>query len=132
MLMEEASAIRTSAGMVAMGTSDRGAWHTVYLHSDHAFQNRLPELTQRLRNAVLRVDKEHWGGLLCQHKGDLGVRCIELHEVMEGGQLAAPTHTDEGSCVTIDGETVLKDFIAHIIHPPLVTPENKLTTPTHL
>jgi hypothetical protein len=99
--MREASVIRTGAGMVAMGTTERGAWHTVYLHTDHAFQNRLPEISNRLREAALAVDKEHWG--LIDHLDDLSVRCVELHEVAEGGQLAAPTHTDEGSCITIDG-----------------------------
>jgi hypothetical protein len=71
----------------------------------HAFQNRLPEVHARLREAAIAADKESdWG--ICQHASDelpLNTRCVEYHEVGEGGQLVADDdtgeqHYDSGRC----------------------------------
>ena len=86
--------------------SNRGDWQTTYLHTMHMFQNRLPELHAKLRDAAMLADAQHWG--ICaeaetaSNGGKVSTRCIEIHTAGPSGGLPHPMHYDNGSCVTID------------------------------
>ena len=41
--------------------TDRGEWSTTYLQTERMFQNRLPELHQKAKDAAIKVDQENWG-----------------------------------------------------------------------
>lgn len=103
-------------------------WQTTYLHFGHQFQGRLGPLREKLRQAALSVDSEHWGicssaataasatparGSACANIGSdipeacdvaelINLRTVELHSVAPGGALPQRDHYDAGSCVTID------------------------------
>lgn len=112
--------------------TDRGTWSTTYLQTEYMFQNRLPELHKRVKDAAVRVDRENWGickaalaagepgdklntrylrpRLFLLHSRDSSVlnvcclddRVIELHTVGPTGGLPAAKHYDSGSVVTVD------------------------------
>jgi hypothetical protein len=61
--------------------TDRGEWSTTYLQTEYMFQNRLPEVHKRAKDAALRVDRENWGiceaALAAGEPGDeLNTRCV--------------------------------------------------------
>ena len=79
-------------------------WGTKYLHWQSHFQQKLPNLYNRILRFVRRVDtKESWNLLRYSHEHDrLQVRCTEYHQVSPGGALTQYQHKDTGSLVTID------------------------------
>lgn len=96
--------------------TDRGEWSTTYLHTELMFQNRLPELHKKVKEAAVAADRANWGvcaaalaasaesvaGLEGGVAGELNTRVVELHMVGPTGGLPAARHYDSGSCVTID------------------------------
>ena len=92
-----------------------GEWRTSYLHTGGRFRQREPELYvtaldpaldnaqssrryNKLREAFIEVDREHWG--LLNDRKELNLRSVEVHEYGAGGQLAAQGHYDAGSLIT--------------------------------
>ena len=86
---------------------DRGEWYTTYVHYQHMFQNRLPQIYNKLWEAALKADRDNWQiidtALAMEGNEDKSVqpRCIEWHNVGYGG-LPNHRHFDSGSCVTLD------------------------------
>ena len=77
-------------------------WRVLYLQTNHWFQKSLPEIRQRVHDAVVRVDREQGWGLLAGAEDKGRVRCAEYHRMAKGGSLGDPTHYDAGSMVTLD------------------------------
>ena len=88
--------------------TDRGDWHTTYVSFNHMFQNRLPELHQKLVQAAVEADRDKWHIIetaLAAHTSEevsLQTRCVEWHHVGTTGGLPNDRHYDSGSCVTVD------------------------------
>ncbi|CAK0798557.1 unnamed protein product [Prorocentrum cordatum] len=109
------SVVRSAdAGSDPASASSSSPWHTTFLHTGHLFQQRLPALSLKLRQAVLSTDGLNWG--ICRKAAaslsgsnvagepldEVRMRTIELHEVGPGGALPQRDHVDSGSCVTLD------------------------------
>ena len=73
------------------------AEHVVlYLHRGGYVQERHPALWAHLLRGM-RTQPGEWG---CPHT-PLSVRCCELHTYAAGGSLMDPSHTDDGSALTL-------------------------------
>merc|ERR1711920_418581 len=101
-------------GSDATSASSSSSWHTTFLHAGYSFQQRLPALHQKLRQAALTTDNLNWGickgasaslsgsNAAAEQLDEVRIRTIELHEVGPGGALPQRDHVDSGSCVTLD------------------------------
>ena len=67
-----------------------------------AVRRKLPAIRQKLLDAALRVDSQHWGGLCAAATEALVPRCVEYHTVKPPGALPSEDHFDQGSFLTID------------------------------
>jgi hypothetical protein len=67
-----------------------------------AVRRKLPAIRQKLLDAALRVDSQHWGGLCAAATEALVPRCVEFHTVKPPGALPSEDHFDQGSFLTID------------------------------
>ena len=107
--LREVAALGQAEGRVAVverGTDGRqldgGVWQTSYLHTSGFCSQQLPELLQKIRAAVVRVDAENWQCLHGRDPSTIHFRNIELHEYKAGGGLRERRHYDSGSCITCD------------------------------
>lgn len=80
------------------------SWKVLFLHTEHYLRDRLPDLAQRLREAVIQVDSASGWGLVQQIGGEerMRMRCAEYHSYTQGAGLGDPGHFDSGSLCTID------------------------------
>jgi len=87
-------------------TKPNGPWSTWYLHTGGWFCETFPEICERLTQAVIDADHEHWGlfqrAPCASRLGRPVLRCVELHTVEPGGSLPHPEHIDLGSLWTLD------------------------------
>ena len=82
-----------------------GLWDTWFLHTAGIFGKRLGELGERLIGLAQQLDRDAgWGMLTCDdiELGRVHVRCVEFHEMREGGGLYDTQHKDDGSLITLD------------------------------
>jgi hypothetical protein len=79
-------------------------WNTLYLQANGHFQQQCPGVLAKIMAAVRAADAaEHTMQLLSgKRERDVGVRCIEYHQVQVGGALPERKHMDRGSLVTVD------------------------------
>jgi len=75
-------------------------WKTCYLNAEHAFSLHLPEIKAKVFAAARKVDEQCWG--VMRGTSQLGMRCIEYHQVGVGGGLPWIHHRDWGSLLTVD------------------------------
>ena len=88
---------------VASSSYQSTVWTTSYLHTDHKFEEQLPQLKEKIRQSLIDVDSKHFHILKETDKDEeINVRTIEFHEYIPGGNLKEKLHYDAGSCVTID------------------------------
>ncbi|CAE8617079.1 unnamed protein product [Polarella glacialis] len=101
----EIASIRQLAGemrsRLKLNASDEArAWQVLFLQMEGLFQARLPELFNKLRQAVLGTDHAHWGLI---GGGTCRLRVAEFHtHVGPSKGLPDPHHFDQDSLVTID------------------------------
>ena len=82
-----------------------GLWDTWFLHTAGIFGERMRGLRERLIGLAQQLDKEAGWGLLTTgdiEEGRVQVRCVEFHEMREGGGLYDTEHNDDGSLITLD------------------------------
>ncbi len=82
-----------------------GRWETLYLHTDGYFRRACPEILEKITAAVARAESAEPSMkklLTSRQPGEVGVRCIEYHEVRPGGSLPDLKHYDIGSLLTVD------------------------------
>uniref|UniRef100_A0A7S2X7V4 Fe2OG dioxygenase domain-containing protein n=1 Tax=Lotharella oceanica TaxID=641309 RepID=A0A7S2X7V4_9EUKA len=96
-------------------------WRTTYLHTNGAFEQRLPLLRKKLRQAFTEVDQRDWNLIPTFDPLSLHFRTVEFHEYWPGGQLAQTQHYDSGSIITMD--VMLADPKHDFKGGDLVTPE---------
>eukprot|EP00930_Biecheleria_cincta_P092806 TRINITY_DN82857_c0_g1_i1.p1 TRINITY_DN82857_c0_g1~~TRINITY_DN82857_c0_g1_i1.p1 ORF type:complete len:234 (-),score=31.64 TRINITY_DN82857_c0_g1_i1:93-743(-) len=82
------------------GVIKPAAWEVLFLQADGFFRARRPDIYQKLRDAVLRVDRQHWG-LIGDEACNLRVAEFHTHTAPSKG-LPDPHHHDQDSLVTID------------------------------
>lgn len=75
-------------------------WTTSYVSCDGTFRRELPDVAARLTAAAMAAAREQMG--LCLDAVTLATRCVEFHEMAEGGALSDEFHYDSGSVLTID------------------------------
>ena len=106
----EAAKVRACASQFAetagrdISKSD-GRWETLYLHTDGFFARACPEILGKITAAVVRAGAAEPSMrqlLTARQPGEVGVRCIEYHEVRPRGSLADLKHYDIGSLLTVD------------------------------
>ena len=78
----------------------RSLWTTTYLSTDRRFNQRFPELLQRMLAAARAADVAHFGDFGAG--AVLAPRVIEYHTVTPGGALKHEKHYDSGSVYTVD------------------------------
>uniref|UniRef100_A0A7S4DZF3 Prolyl 4-hydroxylase alpha subunit domain-containing protein n=3 Tax=Lotharella globosa TaxID=91324 RepID=A0A7S4DZF3_9EUKA len=96
-------------------------WRTTYLHTNGAFEQRLPLLGKKLRQAFADVDRREWNLIPTFDPSSLHFRTVEFHEYWPGGQLSQAQHYDSGSIITMD--IMLADPNRDYKGGDLVTPE---------
>jgi len=77
-----------------------GSWNVLYLQHNNVFKNKLPDLRQRILEAVRRVDNKNWS--LFDNVEHVNIRVVEYHHMDEFGELADPKHYDLNSLLTMD------------------------------
>ena len=75
-------------------------WTTTYLSTDRRFNQRFPELLQRMLTAARAADVAHFGDF--GSRAVLKPRVVEYHTVTPGGALKHEQHYDSGSVYTVD------------------------------
>ena len=88
-----------------LATCHRDAkWNTVYLHAGGKFQSRCANILAKIIAAVRAADalEPSMQLLVRKRERDVGVRCVEYHQVQLSGALPEHTHMDRGSLVTVD------------------------------
>ena len=75
-------------------------WTTTYLSTDRRFNQRFPELLQRMLTAARAADVAHFGDFAS--RVDVVPRVVEYHTVTPGGALKHEQHYDSGSIYTFD------------------------------
>ena len=75
-------------------------WTTTYLSTDRRFNQRFPELLQRMLTAARAADVAHFGDF--GSRAVLKPRVVEYHTVTPGGALKHEQHYDSGSVYTFD------------------------------
>jgi len=99
-----AEELKTKLGHEARGFD--GSWDTWFLHTAGVFSGeRLSGLRDRLVGLAQKLDKDGGWGMLKSgdiEEGRVQLRCVEFHEMREGGGLYDPTHKDDGSLITLD------------------------------
>ena len=75
-------------------------WTTTYLSTDRRFNQRFPELLQRMLAAARAADRAHFGDFAS--RVDVRPRVVEYHTVTPGGALKHEQHYDSGSIYTFD------------------------------
>jgi len=95
---EEVSAIRGLAQTLDFIDPIHPSHLIRFLHGGGLFQQSLPQVHEKLMQAVIKAGREQWGVI-----GEVPrVRVIEFHEYSVGGNLKEKEHYDEGSLITID------------------------------
>ena len=82
-----------------------GRWDTLYLHTGGHFQRECPDILAKIVEGMQRAERAEPSMrqlLTSLPVEDVGCRCIEYHEVREGGGLPDPRHHDIGSLLTVD------------------------------
>lgn len=75
-------------------------WQVLFLQTDGRFMESLPEIFEKMREAVLQVDRQNWGVI---GDGSCNLRVAEFHRHTSPSEgLPDPHHYDMGSLVTID------------------------------
>ena len=79
-------------------------WNTIYLHAGGQFQSHCPDILAKIIAAVRAADAREpsMKMLVRKRERDVGVRCVEYHQVQLGGALPEHTHMDRGSLATVD------------------------------
>ncbi len=107
-------AARDLAAQRPDATVDRSAWGqppntwlVTFLNTDGAFEQNLPYLHARIRDAALEVDRLHWNSTA--DIANVNFRVIEHHTMqstLDGqptrGGLHTQRHCDQGSLITVD------------------------------
>ena len=75
-------------------------WSTTYLSTDRRFNQRFPELLQRMLTAARAADVANFGDF--GSRAVLKPRVVEYHTVTPGGALKHEQHYDSGSIYTFD------------------------------
>lgn len=102
-VLECASEYAESAGR-DVSKSD-GRWETLYLHTGAFFQTRCPDVLAKIVSGVTQAEhaEPSMGRLMTSRQpAEVGLRCIEYHEVRPGGSLPDVKHYDTGSMLTVD------------------------------
>eukprot|EP00931_Biecheleriopsis_adriatica_P000993 TRINITY_DN101180_c0_g1_i1.p1 TRINITY_DN101180_c0_g1~~TRINITY_DN101180_c0_g1_i1.p1 ORF type:complete len:218 (+),score=32.61 TRINITY_DN101180_c0_g1_i1:96-749(+) len=75
-------------------------WEVLFLQANGFFKSRQPGLYQKLRDAVILADRQHWGLI---GNGACNLRVAEFHSHTAPSKgLPDPHHHDQDSLVTID------------------------------
>lgn len=82
------------------GIRREDGWHTTFFNQ--RLEELLPDLHARVREAMLRVDRQHWGIVDRAPRHSLNNRVAELHTVTAGGGIHRDDHWDYGSLLTLD------------------------------
>ena len=87
------------------GGKHDGRWETQYLHTNNQFQRECPGVFAKIvrgMRAAEAAEPTMQRMVTSLPEADVGCRCIEYHEVREGGGLPDPRHHDIGSLLTVD------------------------------
>ena len=69
-------------------------WNVSFLHNGGMFESKLPAIRGKILELGRRVDRENWGQIAASglEEGDLAIRFVEYHRMVEGAGLANPKH----------------------------------------